>query len=186
MNLLANQGNSGRTNFGRRPPSPDLYRFGRKSGKSTESSSDAGSTAGSDYTGPKLFVKPSSKSNRHIIINAISHCCLAGCVNLDLKNKVLEEIAKSDAKHFVILFRDTGCAFRSLYAYYPEHEEAVKIHGIGPKLVTSKNIEKYYKYNSGGKSFAEVTSTKHLSVSIDAIVINGSLWKSSRTPTGRR
>ncbi|CAI9721032.1 calmodulin-regulated spectrin-associated protein 2 isoform X3 [Octopus vulgaris] len=186
MNLLANQGNSGRTNFGRRPPSPDLYRFGRKSGKSTESSSDAGSTAGSDYTGPKLFVKPSSKSNRHIIINAISHCCLAGCVNLDLKNKVLEEIAKSDAKHFVILFRDTGCAFRSLYAYYPEREEAVKIHGIGPKLVTSKNIEKYYKYNSGGKSFAEVTSTKHLSVSIDAIVINGSLWKSSRMPTGRR
>ncbi|GAB1597927.1 calmodulin-regulated spectrin-associated protein 2-like isoform X8 [Argonauta hians] len=210
MNLLANQGNSGRTNFGRRPPSPvmmnlftqhnnsgrygtgrrppspDLYRFGRKSGKSTESSSDAGSTAGSDYTGPKLFVKPSSKSNRHIIINAISHCCLAGCVNVDLKNKVLEEIAKSDAKHFVILFRDTGCAFRSLYAYYPEREEAVKIHGIGPKLVTSKNIEKYYKYNSGGKSFSEVTSTKHLSVSIDAIVINSCLWKSSRSTASRR
>lgn len=40
--------------------------------------------------GPKLFVKPSSKSNRHIIINAISHCCLAGSVNTDLKNKVLE------------------------------------------------------------------------------------------------
>lgn len=33
----------------------DLYRFGRKSGKSTESSSDAGSTAGSDYTGTKTL-----------------------------------------------------------------------------------------------------------------------------------
>ena len=40
--------------------------------------------------GPKLFVKPSSKSNRHIIINAISHCCLAGTVNNDIKNKVVE------------------------------------------------------------------------------------------------
>ena len=41
-------------------------------------------------TGPKLFVKPSSKSNRHIIVNALSYCCLAGIVNTDLKNKVLE------------------------------------------------------------------------------------------------
>lgn len=45
-----------------------------------------------EYTGPKLYVKPSEKqkSNRHIIINAISHCCLAGVVNNDAKNKVLE------------------------------------------------------------------------------------------------
>ena len=35
-------------------------------------------------------MKPSAKSNRHIIINAISHCCLAGSVNTELKNKVLE------------------------------------------------------------------------------------------------
>jgi hypothetical protein len=41
-------------------------------------------------SGPKLFVKPSSKSNRHIIINALSYCCLAGIVNNDLKSKVLE------------------------------------------------------------------------------------------------
>ena len=41
-------------------------------------------------SGPKLFVKPSAKSNRHIIMNAISHCCLAGTVNTEVKNKVLE------------------------------------------------------------------------------------------------
>lgn len=40
--------------------------------------------------GPKLFVKPSQKSNRHIITNAIGHCCLAGSVNRDIKDKVLE------------------------------------------------------------------------------------------------
>lgn len=45
-----------------------------------------------EYTGPKLYVKPSSKqkSNRTIIINAVSHCCLAGVVNTGIKNKVLE------------------------------------------------------------------------------------------------
>ena len=41
-------------------------------------------------TGPKLYVKPASKSNRHIITNAIAHCVLAGAVNQDNKDKVLQ------------------------------------------------------------------------------------------------
>lgn len=41
-------------------------------------------------TGPRLFVKPSQKSNRVIIINAVSHCCLAGTVNEKTKKEVLE------------------------------------------------------------------------------------------------
>lgn len=40
--------------------------------------------------GPRLFVKPSQKSNRHIIVNAMKDCCLAGLVNQDMKNKVVE------------------------------------------------------------------------------------------------
>ena len=43
-----------------------------------------------DLLGTKLFVKPSQKSNRSIIHNAISHCCLAGSVNQEIKNKVLD------------------------------------------------------------------------------------------------
>ena len=35
-------------------------------------------------------MKPSTKSNKSIINNAISHCCLAGSVNATMKNKVLE------------------------------------------------------------------------------------------------
>ncbi|KAJ8321601.1 hypothetical protein KUTeg_000072 [Tegillarca granosa] len=113
---------------------------------STDSSSETGSNnAGSDYAGPKLFVKPSSKSNRHIIINAISHCCLAGCVNTEVKNKVLEEIAKSDGKHFIILFRDAGCQYRSLYQFNPDTDDVIKIIGVGPKMLTNKMIEKFYK-----------------------------------------
>lgn len=40
--------------------------------------------------GPKLFKEPSAKSNKHIIQNALAHCCLAGKVNEGQKNKILE------------------------------------------------------------------------------------------------
>ncbi|KAL5013329.1 hypothetical protein ScPMuIL_007599 [Solemya velum] len=168
----------------RRPPSPDL--LGVRRGKGSNDSSETGSCTGSDYSGPKLFVKPSSKSNRSIIINALSHCCLAGIVNTDMKNKVLEEVARADAKHFVILFRDGGCQFKGLYRYEPDVEEVLKIYGVGPKQLTNKMIEKFYKYNCGAKNFTEVQSTKHLSVSIDAVVILNALWKSNKLPPARR
>ena len=45
--------------------------------------------------GPKLYVKPSSKSNRHIITNAIAHCVLAGTVNQNSKDKVLQVSGRS-------------------------------------------------------------------------------------------
>ncbi len=36
------------------------------------------------------------------------------------------------------------------------------------------------RYNSGAKKFAEVRSTKHLSVSIDAVVIYNSYWQKKK------
>ncbi|XP_046362504.2 calmodulin-regulated spectrin-associated protein 1-like isoform X2 [Haliotis rufescens] len=183
-NTLTQNGRPGGMTY-RRPPSPDLYRLQQRRNRSNDSS-ETGSNAGSDYTGPKLFVKPSSKSNRNIIMNAISHCCLAGCVNTDTKNKVLEIISQSDAKHFLILFRDGGCQFKGLYTYAPEIEEIFKIHGVGPKQITNKMVEKFYKYNSGAKSFTEVKSTKHISVSIDAVVVHNALWKTSKPGAAKK
>ncbi|XP_050393383.1 calmodulin-regulated spectrin-associated protein 1 isoform X2 [Patella vulgata] len=178
-NTLNQNGQGGATY--RRPPSPDLLRLNRgKSGKNFEDDLGAGST-----TGPKLFVKPSQKSNRNLICNAISHCCLAGIVNNDVKNRVLEEINRSTAKHFVILFRDAGLQYRGVYTYEPETEEVFKLVGSGPRYINNKSLEKYFKYNSGSKCFSEITSTKHLSVSIDAIVPVSSVWKSCK-PTGMR
>ncbi|XP_046560920.1 LOW QUALITY PROTEIN: calmodulin-regulated spectrin-associated protein 1-like [Haliotis rubra] len=183
-NTLTQNGRPGGMTY-RRPPSPDLYRLQQRRNRSNDSS-ETGSNAGSDYTGPKLFVKPSSKSNRNIIMNAISHCCLAGCVNTDTKNKVLEIISQTDAKHFLILFRDGGCQFKGLYTYAPEMEEIFKIHGVGPKQITNKMVEKFYKYNSGAKSFTEVKSTKHISVSIDAVVVHNALWKTSKPGAAKK
>jgi len=46
----------------------------------------------------------------------------------------------------VILFRDGGQQFKSLYTYDPEREEVLKIHGVGPKQLTDDMMERFYKY----------------------------------------
>ncbi|XP_077862821.1 calmodulin-regulated spectrin-associated protein 1-like [Saccoglossus kowalevskii] len=138
-----------------------------------------------EYSGPKLFVKPATKSNRHLITNAITHCVLAGHVNKDMKDRVLQEIAKADAHHFLILFRNSGLQFRSLYSYLPESEEIIKIYGTGPRQVSSDMVEKIFKYNSGGKHFVAIPS-KTMSVSVDAFVIYNHLWQHKKTGVAKR
>jgi hypothetical protein len=64
------------------------FMLSRFRGPPSDGASDAGSTF-SEYTGPKLFVKPSQKSNKVLILNAIN-VVLAGAVNSDTKKKVLE------------------------------------------------------------------------------------------------
>ncbi|XP_066269162.1 calmodulin-regulated spectrin-associated protein 1-like isoform X1 [Branchiostoma lanceolatum] len=89
------------------------------SGRKTPDWEQSSQSSTSEYTGPKLFVKPSTKSNRHIIINALKDCCLAGEVNNQVKGKVLEALAMSGSNHYVILFRDARCQFRAVYSYNP-------------------------------------------------------------------
>lgn len=72
----------------RLPPLPSSLSLGKYKSNFSDGASDAGSTF-SEYTGPKLFVKPTQKSNRGIILNAIN-VVLAGAVNASIKKKVLE------------------------------------------------------------------------------------------------
>ncbi|XP_075169156.1 calmodulin-regulated spectrin-associated protein patronin isoform X13 [Haematobia irritans] len=129
--------------------------------------------------GPKLYKQPAAKSNRGIILNAVEYCVFPGAVNRDAKQKVLEKIARSEAKHFLILFRDAGCQFRALYSYTPETEQVVKLYGTGPSQVDEVMFDKFFKYNSGGKCFSQV-HTKHLTVTIDAFTIHNSLWQGKK------
>ncbi|XP_046811046.1 patronin isoform X14 [Lucilia cuprina] len=129
--------------------------------------------------GPKLYKQPAAKSNRGIILNAVEYCVFPGAVNRDAKQKVLEKIARSEAKHFLILFRDAGCQFRALYSYTPDTEQVVKLYGTGPMQVDEVMFDKFFKYNSGGKCFSQV-HTKHLTVTIDAFTIHNSLWQGKK------
>nr|NP_788398.1 patronin, isoform A [Drosophila melanogaster]AAO41362.1 patronin, isoform A [Drosophila melanogaster] len=133
----------------------------------------------SNLTGPKLYKQPAAKSNRGIILNAVEYCVFPGVVNREAKQKVLEKIARSEAKHFLVLFRDAGCQFRALYSYQPETDQVTKLYGTGPSQVEEVMFDKFFKYNSGGKCFSQV-HTKHLTVTIDAFTIHNSLWQGKR------
>ncbi|XP_016919064.1 patronin isoform X6 [Apis cerana] len=146
-----------------------------------DGSSDISSTPSSmmDYNGPRLYKQPTTKSNRGIMLNAVEYCVFPGTVNKEAKRRVLDEIAKSESKHFLILFRDAGCQFRALYSYCPDREEVSKLYGTGPKQVIDKMFDKFFKYNSGAKCFSQV-HTKHLTVTIDAFTIHNSLWQGKK------
>ncbi|KAK0148818.1 Calmodulin-regulated spectrin-associated protein 3 [Merluccius polli] len=128
-----------------------------------------------EYTGPKLFKEPSFKSNKFIIHNALSRCCLAGKVNETQKNKIVEEMEKSPANHFLILFRDASCQFRGLYTMNPDTQELVRLAGVGPRTIGSNQVESIYKYSSDRKQFSAIPS-KTVGISVDAFTIPGPLW----------
>lgn len=162
-------------------------RCGSRNGeKDWENASTTSSVASAtEYTGPKLYKEPSAKSNKHIIQNALAHCCLAGKVNEGPKKKILEQMEKSGANNFLILFRDSGCQFRSLYTYCPEMEEINKLTGIGPRSISRKMIEGLYKYNSDRKQFSHIPA-KTMSASVDAITIHSHLWQTKRPVTPKK
>ncbi|XP_072420305.1 calmodulin-regulated spectrin-associated protein 3 isoform X3 [Chiloscyllium punctatum] len=154
--------------------------------KDWENASTASSPASiPEYTGPKLYKEPSAKSNKFIIQNAITRCCLAGRVNEPQKNKILEEVEKSKSNHFLILFRDQSCQFRAVYAFLPDSEDMHRVAGVGPKLITKNMIEGIYKYNSDRKQFTQIPS-KTLSASVDAVTIQGHLWQTKRPGTPKK
>nr|XP_036669368.1 patronin isoform X45 [Drosophila suzukii] len=158
MNLCDTDSGLGRATPPRRAPSPGM---------------------GMGASGPKLYKQPAAKSNRGIILNAVEYCVFPGVVNREAKQKVLEKIARSEAKHFLVLFRDAGCQFRALYSYQPETDQVTKLYGTGPSQVDEVMFDKFFKYNSGGKCFSQV-HTKHLTVTIDAFTIHNSLWQGKR------
>ncbi|XP_036167883.1 calmodulin-regulated spectrin-associated protein 3 isoform X4 [Myotis myotis] len=155
-------------------------------GRDWENGSNASSPASvPEYTGPRLYKEPSAKSNKFIIHNALSHCCLAGKVNEPQKNRILEEIEKSKANHFLILFRDSSCQFRALYTLSGETEELSRLAGYGPRTITPAMVEGIYKYNSDRKRFTQIPA-KTMSMSVDAFTIQGHLWQSKKPTTPKK
>jgi hypothetical protein len=133
-----------------------------------------------EYSGPKLYKRLTGKSNKLTIINSLNQLVLAGVVNANVRKQVIEEIEMSEARHFVILFRDYHLQYRGVYSYTTETDFIEKVIGTGPQKISEDMIEKYYKYNSGGKQFSPVP-TKHFSVQCDAVTIHSVYWASRKT-----
>ena len=159
---------------------PSRHRGDYDDGASDVSSQASGWSRYSYGGGQRLFREPQLKTNRPIVMNALEHAVFPGAVNKDVRERVMDEIDACDCPHFLVLFRDSKCQFRGLYAYYPDTEEVFKIYGTGPKQVTENMFDKYFKYNSGGKKFTQI-HTKSLSVTIDAFTIQNSLWLGKKT-----
>ncbi|XP_078091032.1 calmodulin-regulated spectrin-associated protein 3 [Mustelus asterias] len=167
-------------------PSPNRLVSNHNGEKDWENASTASSPASiPEYTGPKLYKEPSAKSNKYIIQNAITRCCLAGRVNEPQKNKILEEVEKSKSNHYLILFRDNSCQFRAVYTFFPESEDMQRVAGVGPRVITKNMIESIFKYNSDRKQFTQIPS-KTLSASVDAVTIQGHLWQTKRPGTPKK
>ena len=95
--------------------------------------------------GLRLYKQPAARSNRSIILNAVEYCVFPGVVNREAKQRVFDEITRSESKNFLVLFRDGGCQFRALYSYCPEIDEIVKLYGVGPKVVSDTMFDKFFK-----------------------------------------
>jgi calmodulin-regulated spectrin-associated protein len=119
------------------------------------------------FLGPKLFKRLTTKSNKLTIVNSLNQLVLAGMVNAQIRKQVIEvrkrfclttrtkkkvnffliekDIEASDARHFVILFRDYHLQYRGVYSYTSETDYIEKVTGQGPQKISEDMIEKYYK-----------------------------------------
>ncbi|XP_066516531.1 calmodulin-regulated spectrin-associated protein 3 [Hoplias malabaricus] len=155
--------------------------------KDWENGSNASSPASvQEYTGPKLFKEPSFKSNKFIIHNALSRCCLAGKVNESQKKKIIEEMEKSSSNHFLILLRDSSCQFRAVYTLDSvQSDELQRLCGVGPRVIPCAAIEAIYKYSSDRKQFSALPS-RTVSMSVDAFTIPANLWHGKKQSTPKK
>lgn len=92
---------------------------------------------------------------------------------------------KSEANNFLVLFRDAGCQFRSVYTYCPETEEISRLAGVGPRSITRRMLDGLFKYNSDRKQFSQIPA-KTMSASVDAVTIHSHLWHARKPPTPKK
>lgn len=88
----------------------------------------------------------------------------------------LQEMERSPANHFLILFRDSSCQFRGVYTMNADSQELVRLAGVGPRTISSSQVESIYKYSSDRKQFSTIPS-KTMGMSVDAFTIPSHLWQ---------
>ncbi|VDN51643.1 unnamed protein product [Dracunculus medinensis] len=129
----------------------------------------------------KLFSKYVPKSNRSIIINALQYSVFPGAVWDKQRNEVLSELAKSDSKHLLLLFRDQKCRYLGAYSWDQQSDTTHRIHGRGPSICNETMMNLMFKYDSGAKAFTQIP-TKHLSATIDGFTLRDQYVQGPKIP----
>uniref|UniRef100_A0A915Q4M2 CKK domain-containing protein n=1 Tax=Setaria digitata TaxID=48799 RepID=A0A915Q4M2_9BILA len=129
----------------------------------------------------KLFSKYVHKSNRSMIINSLQYSVFPGSVWDKQRAEVLGELAKSDSKHFLLLFRDQKCRYLGAYSWDQQSDTAHRIHGRGPNICHESMMHLMFKYDSGAKKFSQIP-TKHLSATIDGFTLQDQYMQGPKIP----
>ncbi|GBG26234.1 Calmodulin-regulated spectrin-associated protein 1 [Hondaea fermentalgiana] len=127
-------------------------------------------------------IEIATKSNLKLIMNAITHVCLAGAHHAQRRERVLgglEERAASGEPEFtnaqyVILFRnEVALKFRGVYVVDRVTRDLRKVQGAKqlPAVVDAAMVDSFYKYNTGQKRFSRI-STKSITKTTDAVALN--------------
>lgn len=129
----------------------------------------------------KLFSKYVHKSNRSMIINALQYSVFPGAVWDKHRTEVLGELAKSDSKHFLLLFRDQKCRYIGAYSWDQQSDTCHRIHGKGPNICHESMMDLLFKYDSGAKVFTLIPA-KHLSATIDGFTLKDQYVQAPKIP----
>ncbi|KAJ1516419.1 Calmodulin-regulated spectrin-associated protein 2 [Coelomomyces lativittatus] len=117
-----------------------------------------------------------NQCNKRLITNALQ-ICLAGTVNSTTREEALEALKKSNSDYFVLLLRGVKHhGFKGLYTQVFTNvgiSKTLKLYGVGPKEIFEDEVEVFFKYDSGSRSFKSVP-TKSFSSFIHAVCLNRS------------
>jgi len=127
-------------------------------------------------------IEIATKSNLKLIMNAITHVCLAGAHHVQRRDNIirgLEDRSSSGLAEFrnaqyVILFRnEVALKFRGIYVVDRDTNSLRKFQGAKhlPATVDASMIDSFYKYNTGQKRFLRI-STKSITRTTDAVALN--------------
>lgn len=65
----------------------------------------------------------------------------------------------------------------------PDSQELVRLAGVGPRTISSTDVESIYKYSSDRKQFRTIPS-KTMGMSVDAFTIPSHLWQGGGAVSG--
>lgn len=86
---------------------------------------------------------------------------------------LIQDFDDSTAENFIILFSgQKNHTFRGLYSFDPNFDQVLKVYTEtqGPDILESKDVETFFKYDSGSRSFKPIP-VRSFGVSVHAVCI---------------
>eukprot|EP01029_Cantina_marsupialis_P027774 TRINITY_DN773983_c0_g1_i1.p1 TRINITY_DN773983_c0_g1~~TRINITY_DN773983_c0_g1_i1.p1 ORF type:complete len:1271 (-),score=373.86 TRINITY_DN773983_c0_g1_i1:348-4160(-) len=128
------------------------------------------------------FKLSSAADNGKIVDIALSRVVLIGGQQKKALADAREAMLSGAGHQFLIAFKSNHpLRFGGLYEVLPEVQKITRVIGIGPRQLSSKDIETWLKFDSGSKSFKEISVG--FSPSLSGVVFNPMSFRRKATPS---